>query len=159
MAVKRKLTKGKEIVYQVEEVFEQFIEEKASLNKSMARIKYIRVSAEEQNTARQETDKGEYDKVFIDKTSGKDTLRPQLSKMMEYVRDGDIVVVESYSRFARNTKDLLTLIEQLDNKGVSFISQKENIDTTTPQGRLMLTIFAGLPHSSGNSFCSVKQRV
>ena len=64
--------------------------------------------------------------------------------MMDYIREGDTVVVESYSRFARNTKDLLTLIEQLDKKGVSFISQKEQIDTTTPQGRLMLTIFAGL---------------
>lgn len=109
-----------------------------------SRIKYIRVSTEEQNTARQEADTEKYDKIFIDKASGKDTKRPQLEKMMEYVREGDIVVAESYSRFARNTKDLLTLIEQLDAKGVSFISQKEQIDTSTPQGRLMLTIFAGL---------------
>ena len=110
----------------------------------MARIKYIRVSTEEQSTARQETDKGEYDKVFIDKASGKDTACPQLAKMMEYVREGDTIVVESYSRFARNTRDLLELVEKLHQKGVGFISQKESIDTSTPQGKLMLTIFAGL---------------
>lgn len=109
-----------------------------------SKIKYIRVSMEEQNTARQEADGGAYDKVFIDKASGKDTKRPQLEKMLEYVREGDTVVAESYSRFARNTKDLLTLVEQLDKKGVSFVSQKEAIDTSTPQGRLMLTIFSGL---------------
>jgi Site-specific recombinases, DNA invertase Pin homologs len=110
----------------------------------MARIKYIRVSTDEQNTARQEADKSQYDKTFIDKASGKDTNRPQLKKMMEYVREGDTIVVDSYSRFARNTKDLLILVEKLNEKGVHFISLKEQIDTSTPQGKLMLTIFAGL---------------
>lgn len=110
----------------------------------MARIKYIRVSTENQNTARQETDADTYDKVFVDRASGKDTNRPQLEKMLDYVREGDTVVVESYSRFARNTKDLLTLIERLEEKGVSFVSQKEQINTSTPAGKLMLTIFAGL---------------
>lgn len=110
----------------------------------MAKIKYIRVSTEEQNTARQEADKGEYDKIFMDRASGKDTNRPQLTKMMEYVREGDCIVVESYSRFARNTKDLLELVEKLNEKGVNFVSLKEQIDTSTPQGRLMLTIFSGL---------------
>ena len=109
-----------------------------------SKVKYIRVSTENQSTARQETDASQYDKVFIDKASGKDTKRPQLEKMLEYVREGDTVVVESYSRFARNTKDLLSLVEKLDEKNVAFISQKEAIDTSTPQGRLMLTIFAGL---------------
>lgn len=107
-------------------------------------VKYIRVSTENQSTARQETDADKYAKVFIDKASGKDTRRPQLEKLLDYVREGDTVVVESYSRFARNTKDLLALIEQLDAKGVAFVSQKEQIDTSTPQGRLMLTIFSGL---------------
>lgn len=109
-----------------------------------SKIKYIRVSSDGQNTARQETDAAQYDKIFIEKASGKDTGRPELQRMMEYVRDGDTVEVESYSRFARSTKDLLNLIGQLDEKGVAFISQKEAIDTSTPQGRLMLTIFAGL---------------
>lgn len=110
----------------------------------MGLIKYIRVSTAEQNTARQEVDADKYAKVFIDKASGKDSNRPELQRMLEYVREGDIVVVESYSRFARNTSELLSLIAQLDAKGVSFVSQKEQIDTSTPQGRLMLTIFAGL---------------
>ncbi|MGL4549507.1 recombinase family protein, partial [Eubacterium aggregans] len=83
-------------------------------------------------------------KVFIEKLSGKDTNRPQLKAMLDYVRKGDTVVVESYSRLARSTKDLLSIVDELSSKGVQFISQKENIDTTTPQGRLMLTIFAGL---------------
>lgn len=107
-------------------------------------IKYIRVSTAEQNTARQESDSSEFDKVFIDKVSGKDTNRPELEAMMQYVREGDTVVVESYSRFARNTKDLLQMVEHLERKGVAFVSQKEQIDTSTPQGKLMLTIFAGL---------------
>lgn len=111
---------------------------------AMARIKYVRVSTKEQNEQRQLTDANGYDKIFIDKQSGKNTARPQLQAMLEYVREGDVVEVESYSRLARNTKDLLDIIEQLDKRGVAFISQKENIDTTNPAGRLMLTIFAGL---------------
>lgn len=107
-------------------------------------VKYIRVSTKEQNTARQEVDADKYVRIFIDKASGKDAKRPELEKMLEYVREGDTVVVESYSRFARNTKDLLTLIERLNEKGVAFISQKEQIDTSTPQGRFMLTVFSGL---------------
>lgn len=110
----------------------------------MARIKYIRVSTQEQNTARQETDKEQFDKVYIEKASGKNTDRPELKKMLDYVREGDVVVVESYSRIARNTQDLLTIVSALEAKGVDFISQKEQIDTATPSGRLMLTIFAGL---------------
>lgn len=110
----------------------------------MAQIKYIRVSTQGQSTARQEMDKGEYDKTFIEKASGKDTELPERKKMMDYVRQGDTIVVESYSRFARNTKDLLSLVEQLNSKGVAFVSQKEKVDTTTPQGRLIFTIFAGL---------------
>lgn len=109
-----------------------------------SKIKYIRVSTAEQNTARQEADSANYDKVFIEKASGKDTKRPELEKMMEYVREGDTVYVESYSRFARNTKDLLALVDELRKKGVAFASQKENIDTSTSQGNLMFIIFAGL---------------
>ena len=84
------------------------------------------------------------DKVYLDKMSGKSKDRPQLQAMMQYVREGDVVIVESISRFARNTKDLLSLIEELDQKNVAFISQKENIDTNTPSGRFMLTVFAAL---------------
>lgn len=111
----------------------------------MARIKYIRVSTAGQNTARQEVDTAKYDKVFTEKVSGKNIKdRPELKRMMEYVREGDTVVVDSYSRFARSTKDLLNLVDELKQKGVEFISIKENTDTSTPQGKLILTIFAGL---------------
>ena len=110
------------------------------------KIGYIRVSTADQNTARQEVLMAELgvEKVFIDRISGKNTDRPELKKMMSFVRQGDCVVVESISRFARNTKDLLELVEQLTGKGVEFISKKETIDTNTPTGKFMLTIFAAV---------------
>ena len=109
-------------------------------------IGYIRVSTAEQNTARQEVLMEELgvEQVYIDKMSGKNTNRPELKRMMEFVREGDTVIVESISRFARNTKDLLELVEQLTNKHVEFVSKKEAIDTTTPAGKFMLTIFAAV---------------
>ncbi len=64
--------------------------------------------------------------------------------MLQFVREGDTVIVESYSRMTRSTRDLLDIVETLKNKGVEFISKKEAIDTTTPAGKLMLTVFAGL---------------
>ena len=81
------------------------------------------------------------DELFIDKISGKNADRPQLKKLLEFIRRGDVLIVESISRFARNTKDLLELIELLNNKEVSFISVKENIDTNTPTGKFMITVF------------------
>ena len=84
------------------------------------------------------------DEVYIDRMSGKNTNRPELQKMMEYVRRGDTVIVESISRFARNTRDLLELVEQLTVKGVEFVSRKEAIDTTTPTGKFMLTVFGAV---------------
>lgn len=110
------------------------------------KIRYVRVSTKEQNTARQEELMKSMgaDKVYIDKMSGRSTDRPALLEMMDFVREGDSVVVESISRFARNTKDLLELTEQLSNKRVQFISQKENIDTDTPAGKFMLTIFGAV---------------
>ena len=110
------------------------------------KIGYIRVSTEEQNTARQEVLLRELgvDEVFIDKASGKNADRPELTRMMEYVRRGDTVIVESISRFARNTRDLLDLVEQLTAKQVEFVSRKEAIDTTTPTGKFMLTVFGAV---------------
>ena len=101
------------------------------------KIGYIRVSTEEQNTARQEVLLRELgvDEVFIDKASGKNADRPELTHMMEYVRRGDTVIVESISRFARNTRDLLDLVERLTEKQGEFVSRKEAIDTTTPTGK------------------------
>lgn len=109
-------------------------------------IGYIRVSTQEQNTVRQEAlmESLGVDEVYIDRMSGKSTDRPELKKMMEYVRQGDAVIVESISRFARNTHDLLELVERLTSKGVEFVSKKEAIDTTTPSGKFMLTIFGAV---------------
>ena len=94
--------------------------------------------------ARQEVALADCDKVFIDKASGKNTERPQLHAMLDYVREGDVLVVESYSRLSRSTADLLRIVETLKSKGVNFISLKERTDTTTPQGELVMTIFAGI---------------
>ena len=84
------------------------------------------------------------EKVFIDRISGKNTDRPELKEMMGFVRNGDTVIVESISRIARNTKDLLELVELLTAKGVEFVSRKEAIDTTTPTGKFMLTVFGAV---------------
>ena len=109
-------------------------------------VGYIRISTVGQNTARQEGLMRELgvEMVFVDRMSGKSADRPELKAMMAFVRQGDTVVVESISRFARNTKDLLELVEQLTAKGVEFISKKEAIDTTTPTGKFMLTIFGAV---------------
>ena len=110
------------------------------------RVGYVRCSTAEQNEARQlkmmEAQNAE--KLFIDKASGKSTDRPAFKKMMAFVRAGDTVVVESISRIARNARDLLSIVAELTDKQVDFVSLKENIDTTTPQGRFMLTVFGAL---------------
>ena len=110
------------------------------------KIGYVRVSTEEQNTARQEIMLRELgvDELFVDRASGKNADRPELNRMMNFVRRGDTVIVESISRFARNTRDPLDLVEQLTAKQVEFVSRKEAIDTTTPTGKFMLTVFAAV---------------
>jgi DNA invertase Pin-like site-specific DNA recombinase len=84
------------------------------------------------------------EKTFIDKASGKNTERESFKTMMAFIREGDTVIVESISRIARNTRDLLTIVATLTEKGVEFVSLKESIDTTTPHGRFMLTVFGAL---------------
>lgn len=84
------------------------------------------------------------EKVFTEKISGKDTNRPEFLKMLDYLREGDTLYVESISRLSRSIRDLLKTIDMLNEKGVTFVSQKENIDTTTAQGRFMLSVFAAL---------------
>ncbi len=76
--------------------------------------------------------------------SGRNTDRPGLQQMLDFLREGDTLYVESISRIARSTRDLLAIIERLEAKGVGFVSLKENIDTSTPQGRFVMTIFAAL---------------
>lgn len=110
---------------------------------------YIRVSSKDQNTIRQEVKAKEIGipvgNVFIEKVSGKNvTDRPVLTNMMTMLKSGDKLIVDSISRFARNTKDLIELVEQLNEKGVIFVSLKEAIDTTTPTGIFMLTVFGAV---------------
>lgn len=114
----------------------------------MANVGYVRVSTAEQNTDRQF---GEFEKagiklkkVFEEKISGKDRERPKLQAMMDYVREGDKVYIESYSRLARNTRDLLNIIHDLKEKGVSLVSLRENFDTSRPEHKLMITVLQGI---------------
>ena len=110
------------------------------------RVGYIRCSTIEQNEARQlkMMEEQNAERLFIDNASGKNTDRKAFKEMMAFVRAGDTVIVESISRIARNTRDLLSIVSDLTEKGVEFVSLKENMDTTTPQGRFMLTVFGAL---------------
>lgn len=110
------------------------------------RVGYVRCSTAEQNEARQlkMMQEQQVEKVFTDKASGKNTDREAFKAMMAYVREGDILITESISRIARNTRDLLVIVQELTDKGVEFVSLKERIDTTSPQGRFVLTVFAAL---------------
>ncbi len=110
------------------------------------KVGYVRISTREQNTARQDLlmEQLGVERVFTDKVSGKQKDRPELQRMMDFVREGDSVTVESISRFARNTRDLLDLTAALEEKKVQFISRKESIDTSTPAGKFMLAVFGAL---------------
>ena len=112
----------------------------------MSKIGYIRVSTEHQETARQQEimDGYQVDRIFSEKLSGANTDRPQLKVMLDYVREGDTLYVESISRLGRSTRDLLNIIDTLTDKCVTLVSHKENIDTDTPTGKFMLTVFAAL---------------
>lgn len=109
-------------------------------------VGYVRVSAADQNEARQLEALGEVDRLFSEKVSGKNTSdREQLKEMMAYVREGDTVRVKSPDRLARSTTDLLSLVEQLRKKGVAveFVDNPA-LNTDTPQGEFMLTILAAV---------------
>lgn len=110
------------------------------------KVGYVRVSTLEQNPARQIGIMKSFgvEKTYIDKISGKDTNRPQFNDMLSFLREGDVLYVESFSRLSRSTKDLLATVATLTDRGVNLISDKEKVDTTTPQGRFMLTVFAAL---------------
>ncbi len=112
----------------------------------MSNIAYVRVSTVEQNEARQieGLEKHDIDKWFTEKVSGKNTDRPQLQAMLDYVREGDTVFIHDFSRLARSTKDLLEIVEFLSCKGVHLVSNKENIDSSTPTGKLMLTMIGAI---------------
>ena len=109
-------------------------------------VGYVRVSAADQNQARQVEAIGDVDRLFSEKVSGKNVDdRQQLKEMIAYVRDGDVVRVKSPDRLARSTRDLLDLVEQLQSKGVAveFVDNPA-LNTDTPQGEFMLTILAAV---------------
>lgn len=110
------------------------------------RIAYVRVSTIEQNEARQIEGLAKYniEKWFTEKKSGKDTNREKLQEMLDFVREGDTVYVHDFSRLARSTKDLLDLVELFHSKNVNLVSDKEKIDSSTPQGKLMITMIAAI---------------
>ncbi len=109
-------------------------------------IAYVRVSTVDQNEERQlELLKNcSIDKTFIEKVSAKDTDRPKFQEMIDYVREGDTIYVTDFSRLSRSTRDLLNTIECLMKKGVKEISLKENLDSSSPQGRLMITMIGAI---------------
>ena len=111
------------------------------------KVGYIRVSTLEQNLDRQiKTMEGKgCEKIFAEKVSGKSIdNREQLQNMISFIRQGDVVYVSSYDRLARNTLDLLQIVKQIEEKGATLISEKEQIDTSTPAGALFLVILSGI---------------
>ena len=123
-------------------------------------IGYIRVSTVEQNEGRQlvTMEKYKVDKIFQEKVSAKDTNRTELKEMLKFInnfyeineqleekdRQELKLVIHDFSRLARSTKDLLELVEYFNQRNVTLISSKENIDTSTPNGKLMLTMIGAI---------------
>ena len=110
----------------------------------MANIGYARVSTSGQSLEAQLDALMICDKVFKEKASGAKAERPELTTMLDYVRDGDTVTVTKLCRLARNTKHLLEIVEYLEQKGVSLVVLNLGIDTKSPTGRLMLTMIGAV---------------
>lgn len=109
---------------------------------------YIRVSTVEQNEARQVAAMQQYDipeeNYFIEKVSGKNTDRPELQRLLSIIQEGDTIHIHDFSRLSRSTADLLNIVTELNNKGVHLVSNKENLDTSTPTGKLLLTMIGAI---------------
>ena len=112
----------------------------------MMKVAYVRVSTAEQNEDRQvkALENNKIEKWFIEKISGKNTNRPKLQEMLDFVREGDVIYVHDLSRMARSTMDLLQISKVLQEKGVHLVSNKESVDTTTPAGKLMFTMVGAI---------------
>lgn len=111
------------------------------------KVAYVRVSTIEQNETRQieALKKHGIEKWFTEKVSGKNTTdRPELQNMIDFVREGDTIYIHDFSRLARSTKDLLDIVDKLNQKGVHLVSNKENVDSSTPTGKLMLTMIGAI---------------
>jgi DNA invertase Pin-like site-specific DNA recombinase len=109
---------------------------------------YIRVSTIEQNEARQLEAMRKYEipeeNYYIEKISGKDTNRPKLKELLSIVQEGDVIHIHDFSRLSRSVADLLKIVEELQKKSVYLVSNKENLDTSTPTGKLMLTVIGAI---------------
>ena len=110
------------------------------------KVAYISVSTVEQNDARQREAMASHgiDRYFIDHASGKNMDRPQLQEMLKYIREGDTVYVSEFARLGRSTADLLQLVQQIQDSGAHLISLKESFDTSTPAGKLQMTMLAAI---------------
>lgn len=107
---------------------------------------YIRVSTKEQNEARQLKclEKYNVDKIYSEKISGATMERPKLQEMLSELKSGDTVYITDFSRIARSTYDLLTMVKAFEVKGINLVSEKEKLDMSTPQGRFILTVLAAV---------------
>ena len=112
----------------------------------MKKIAYARVSTEQQSLDRQldALERYGYDEIFTEKMTGTKAERPELDKVKLVSREGDVVVIESLSRLGRSSKDLLNLLDEFERKGVQVVSLKENIDTSTPTGKLITTVLSAI---------------
>ena len=117
------------------------------------KIGYARVSTEEQNLDRQIDILKQIgcDRIYEEKVSGIKKERPELNKMLDQIRTGDVIIISDLTRLSRSVKDLFSIVEQIEGKGVNIKSIKESwVDTTTAQGKLMFTIFAGISQFERN---------
>lgn len=108
---------------------------------------YARVSTQEQNLDRQldALTKAGVEEIIQEKMTGTKADRPALNKLLDKLRNGDVIVVTDLTRLSRSTKDLFNLVEQIEKNGANIKSLKESwLDTTTPQGKLMFTFMAGI---------------
>lgn len=111
------------------------------------KIGYARVSTADQNLDRQRDILKQCgcERIFEEKISGASAQRPELMRILDMLRDGDIIIVSELTRLSRSVKDLFELIDIVHLKGANLKSLKEPwLDTTTPQGKLLFTIFAGI---------------
>lgn len=107
------------------------------------KVSYVRCSSKDQNEQRQveALKKHGIEKWFVEKISGRTNDRPELNKMLEFVREGDEIFIMDLSRISRSLKGLIEIVETLQEKKVSLHSEKENIDTSTATGRMMVSMF------------------
>lgn len=110
------------------------------------KIGYARVSTQEQNLDRQldNLKAAGCERIYQEKMTGTKASRPELDRMLDSLRPGDTLVIDSFSRLSRSTKDLLETVDRLTKQDVNIVSLKEQLDTTTATGKLMLTMLSAL---------------